>query len=493
MTDVWVKKIGAHRGSPRVFLDGPQAVRAGFSPGERFDVEVQGRRVVISRNRDGSRVVSSRTRNDAQLPVIDINSKEMLAIFEGMDAVRVVVAHDKVYLLPLASEEKKRERFNRLQRKMESGEALSIGSLSHGGGILSHAIHRGLQDAGLKADLVFANDIRDDLLTQAIEHNDAWSATSADGAGTSALAVPMQELAQDDWLMAQLPKLEVLEMGLPCSGATRAGISKNKLSKMEDHVDVGHLVHSALVILHRTQPVFVLIENVPLYETSASAQILRLQLRDMGYDCHEAILDGSDFGAMENRVRWCMVGVTRGVEFSFDQLAPAVRVVRRLGELLDESIADDDPRWMTFGHLKDKAVRDRADGKGFKMQTLSPDSTRVPVMRRGYAKAGSTDPLLQHPTDPTLLRKLTSAEHARVKGVPAELVAGLSENLAHQLLGQGIAYQPFRRVGERIGEAMLMSAAARLAAGVRQGVELPNDSEGAEESEVVRRRERMTG
>jgi len=28
--DVWVKKIGKHRGAPRLFLDGVQAARAGF-------------------------------------------------------------------------------------------------------------------------------------------------------------------------------------------------------------------------------------------------------------------------------------------------------------------------------------------------------------------------------------------------------------------------------------------------------------------------------
>lgn len=445
MTDIWVKRIGSHRGAPRVFLDGMQAARAGFAPGERFDVEVDGQRVIISRSQDGTRMVSRRVKGERELPVIDINSKELLAIFDGMEAVRVVVGRDRVYLLPLASEVKKVERLERLAMKMANDEPLKMGSLSHGGGILSHAIHQGLHDAGVKAELSLVNEIREDLIEQAIEHNPAW------GGETSAVVMAMQEVVQDDWIMNNLPKLEVLEMGLPCSGASKAGSTKRGLEMMEQHPEVGHLVFSALVILNKTQPAVVLLENVIPYKDTASAQILRQQLRDMGYDCHEAVLEGKDFGCLENRVRWCLVAVTRGVQFDFERLAPAVRIVQRLGAVLDENIGPHDERWRSFQHLKDKRERDVAKGANFKMQTVSEDSTSVPTLRKGYHKGGSTDPLLQHPENPALLRLLTAAEHARVKGVPVQLIEGLSETTAHQLLGQGIVYEPFRAVGQRIG------------------------------------------
>lgn len=446
MVDVWVKGIGARRGAPRIFLDGEQAVRTGFRPGEKLAVEVDGQKVVIARSSDGSHTVSRRVKGDEVLPVIDINSKDLLALFDGMDAVRVVVTGDRVYLLPLASEIKKVERRTRLAAKLGSGEPLKIGSLSHGGGILSHAIHQGLVDAGLKAELAMANEIREDLIEHAIGHNPVW------GSKTAAIVMAMQEVVQDDWVMANLPKLEVLEMGLPCSGASKAGATKRGLEMMEQHPDVGHLVYSALAILNKTQPIFVVLENVVPYKDSASAQILRLQLRDMGYDCHEAILEGKDFGCLENRVRWFMVAVTKGVGFNFDRIAPAVRAVQRLADVLDDTIQVDDPRWRSFEHLKTKRERDADAGKNFKMQVIRPDDTSVPTLRKGYHKGGSTDPLLQHPQNPALLRLLTAAEHARVKGVPVKLVTGLSETVAHQMLGQSVLYEPPRAVGRRIGE-----------------------------------------
>lgn len=100
-------------------------------------------------------------------------------------------------------------------------------------------------------------------------------------------------------------------------------------------------------------------------------------------------------------------------------------------------------------------LRDAEKGNSFAMQTITGESTSVPTLRKGYAKGGSTDPRLLNPENPEKSRLLTAAEHARVKGVPDHLINGLSETLAHQLLGQGIVYAPFESVGHRIGEALL--------------------------------------
>lgn len=454
MKDAWIKSISEKRGAPYIYFDGQQALRAGFSPGEKYDLQIGEDRVVLTVSNDGSRTVSARTRASGVYPVLDINSKALLQLFEGMQSIRVIAQEGRITLLPLASEVKKRERFKRISSKLEEGAALYLGSISHGGGILSHAIHKGLEEAGFKADLKFANEIREDLLLQAIEHNDAWNPE------TQALALPMQELAQDEWLLNNLPKLDVLEMGLPCSGASRAGASKRGLDMMESHPEVGHLAFSALVILSKVQPAVVLLENVPEYAKTASAEILRNQLRDMGYKTHEAILSGQDFGCLENRVRWCMVGTTAGLDFDFEHLAPIVHVVKKLGDCLDPLIGPDDPRYRAVNYLKEKMVRDAAKGNSFSMQMVTEDSVSVPTIRKGYAKGGSTDPRLKHPSDPNLSRLLTAREHAAVKEVPDHLIEGMSETTAHQLLGQGIVYAPFEAVGRRIGECLQKLAEA---------------------------------
>jgi DNA (cytosine-5)-methyltransferase 1 len=448
MQGYYVKKVGEHRGSPRVWLEGSQTERAGFAPGQRYDIEVQGQMVVLQANKDGSRVVSGKVVGERNNPIIDINSKSLLAIFDGMAAIRIVVKKDQIYLLPLASELKKRERFVRLRTKLESGEPLAIGSLSHGGGILSHAIHAGLAQAGVGSRLAFANEIRGELLEHANAHNDAWSEN------TQVLAAPMQELAFDERGVASIEKVEILEMGLPCSGASRAGKSKRGLEHPEAHPHVGHLVVSALVIVSKTNPAIVVLENVPEYAQSASADILRNQLRDMGYNTHERVLNGKEWGSLENRNRWCMVAATKGVDFDFDQLQPPGASAQLISDVLDKSIGLGDANWREFTYLKIKEVRDAAKGNSFGMQVLLPEGDSVPTLRKGYHKGGSTDPLLRHPKNHNLMRQFTALEHARVKGVPESLVAGLSNTIAHEVLGQGIVYPPFKGVGALVGDAL---------------------------------------
>ncbi|HIH2745176.1 TPA: DNA cytosine methyltransferase [Burkholderia lata] len=449
----YIKRIGQNRGAPRIWLD-RQTERAGFEPGQRYDVVVQGRTVVLQANPDGSRVVSSKKDGDKTNPIIDMNSRDLLALFDGMSSIRVAVKQGKIYLLPLASELKKQERFGRLREKLEAGDPLAVGSLSHGGGILSHAIHSGLKASGVENRLAFANDIREELLEHAAVHNDAWDEN------TMVFSAPLQELAFDERGVAQIPKVEILEMGLPCSGESRAGKAKRGLSSGEAHPDVGHLVVGALVILSKANPAAVVFEQVPTYASSASANILRSQLRDMGYVCHERLLRGGEWGALEDRVRWCMVAVSEGIEFDFDQLQPPGRGQQKLGDAL-ENVPDDHPSWSSMAGLRAKELRDREAGKNFAMQIFDADSDFVGTITKGYSKVRSTDPKLRHPTDPTLLRQFLPSEHARIKGVPEHLVSGVSATVAHQILGQGVVYPSFVGVGKHLGESLEAAATGR--------------------------------
>lgn len=231
---------------------------------------------------------------------------------------------------------------------------------------------------------------------------------------------------------------------------------------MEEHPQVGHLVHAALVLIARMQPAALVLENVTEYARSASAQLMRHQLADMGYQVEEFVLKARDFGALENRIRWALVATSVGIPllgemstWSNTHQAPSAK----LADLLDP-VDDDDPSWSGMHYLKQKQERDVAAGKGFLMQLVTPDATQVPTIRKHYNKGGSTDPYLQHPRKPGLMRKFTPGEHARIKGVPAELVAGMSATGAHEALGQGIVVAPFKALFARLGECMKQACPA---------------------------------
>jgi DNA (cytosine-5)-methyltransferase 1 len=444
-----VRRIGLNKGRPRVYLDCSSMTGAGFVPGQNYSrtVDAASKRVVLTVTSGGQYQVCKKEKAGRSMPVIDINSTDALSPFDGMEAVRIVFEAGRILIMPLASEMNRRSRLQRLRESLGKGELKTAG-VSFGGGVLDHAAHAGLNAAGLHGRLSVANEIDEDLLNHASGHNDIWRTE------TVGLAAPMQEVVQDAALMSHLKPVDLLSMGIPCSGASRAGVSKRKLAIMEDHPEVGHLVASAIMIINRIQPAILVVENVPEYEASASAQILRQHMRDSGYEVQEKVLRARDFGCLENRNRWFMVCSTRGLNVNLDSLEPKVVPVRKLGDYL-ESIDPLAPDWRTFDYLKTKEVRDAAKGNSFAMQLVSPDSLSVPTLRKGYHKGGSTDPLLVHPTDQQMLRQLTVKEHARIKEVPEHLVEDLSKTDGHILLGQGIAYAPVRELFKRIGECLV--------------------------------------
>ncbi len=451
----WIRKIGINKGAPRIWLDMPGLAEVGLAPGARYDVDLVPHGIRLRRSDAGARCVSvKKLRSGTARPIIDLNGRESLKTFDGCGHVRVIVRLDAVYVLSLASDIARRERLARLRTLLDSGTPLRVASVSHGVGVLSYAAHEGLRESGVESRLAVFNEIHTGYAEQSLLFNPA-------SGGAAPLCAPMQELVQDHWTMEHLPKVEVMELGLPCSGASVAGKSKLGLAKMEDHPQVGHLVHAALVLIARLQPAVLVLENVTDYARSASAQLMRHQLADMGYQIEEFVLKARDFGALENRIRWALVATTEGVPplGELHTWIPAHQVqTPALASLLD-AVAEDDPSWNAMPYLRDKQERDMAEGKGFLMQVVTAEATAVPTIRKHYNKGGSTDPYLQHPHKPDLLRKFTPGEHARIKGVPAGLVQGMSATGAHEALGQGIVVAPFKALFKRLGECMKLATA----------------------------------
>lgn len=379
--------------------------------------------------------------------MIDLNSAEALGGLADLRQVRVVMMPGTIHVLALASERKANERLQRLRARIASGQALRCASIAFGAGITSWALHKGLAEAGVSTTLTMANELHDEYLEIAAAHNPVCKI------GTSLVNAPMQEAVMDDWVVSRVGKVELLEAGIPCSGASRAGVSKRGLTKMEDHPSVGHLVASVIQWIAALQPAVFIAENVPGYKLTASAAILRGWLSDAGYVVHEVELDAHDFGSLEGRVRWFMVAVPASVQLDLAAMAPEVVVHPALGQLL-EDMELSDSRYRRVDHLKAKALRDVARGNGFKMQLVDAGSTRIPTLRKGYHKGGSTDPRVRHPHDSELSRLLTAREHARIKGLNPALLGDASETIGHQTCGQSVDARPVLALGQRLGAAL---------------------------------------
>lgn len=449
--DIFIRRLGLHRGAPRLYLDTHALSRAGFLPGTSIRVrsDADSARVVVEACDDGDRRVSRKTRGHGAplVPVIDLNSQADLGPIAGYGVVRVVFLRRAIHILATACHARSHERAVRLFQRLRDGQPLSCASIAFGAGITSWALHEGLADAGVRASLRLANEIDEDLVDHGIQ---AHTLIDAD---TVVVNAPMQDAVADAWLLQRVGHVDLLEAGIPCSGASRAGVSKRGLQRMEDHPLVGHLVAAVIQWIAALQPAIFFAENVPDYQRSASASILRSWLRDAGYVVHEVVLDAADFGSLEGRRRWFLVAGPAELVLQLHDLTPQALSAGSLAALLD-AVPGDDPCWRPVGYLKSKEQRDADKGSGFSMQWLTPQSTRVPTLRKGYHKGGSTDPRLLHPSEPGLSRLLTPKEHARIKGVPEHLIGGLSATATHEALGQAVDTRPVRALGHWLGRAL---------------------------------------
>lgn len=453
MANVIYTRLGERRGNRRLWLEGTRLANQGIVPGIRFDLRMEKGRAVLQFGEQGERVVSRRQRNGKELPVIDVNSAELEQALGQAERIRVVIRRDCIEVTVHHHEMAERDRVQRLLAKLADGRPLDIGSLAHGGGILDHAIHTGLRDAGIPSRLAFAVEIEKAYLDCSQQNNEVWDAESV------GIEAPMEEVE-----VRKLPKCDVLLSGLPCTGASLSGRAKNGLKRAEEHETAGALYLAFLNVVQATRPSVVLLENVPAYQGTVSYLVINQVLEGLGYTVHDTILDGHALGALERRQRLCMVAVSRDVKgFDFDGLKPVRTREESISAILDD-VPEDSERWRAFEYLDAKQERDKEAGKGFSRQVLSGDEEGCGTIGRGYAKCRSTEPFLLKPDGSGLQRIFTPREHARLKGIPEHLIDGVSDTIAHEILGQSVIHPAFKAVGRLLGATLASLKAPRMLA-----------------------------
>ncbi len=443
------------RGNPRIWIEGRKLENSGFVPSQRYKMtvdDIKGR-IILEIDPDGDRTVSRRSRHGHERPIVDIANAKALASFPKNGTLRIDFGARKVVIQASAIERRIANREKQTKERILKQEPLRAGSISTGLGVLSHALHTGLCKTGIDSQLAFSVEIDEEYQERCALSNPVWSSD------TQAITMPLQEFAFDKDAIAGIEQVDILEAGIPCTAHSLAGRSKKHLAMPEHDPVAGHLVVGFLAIVAACNPSIVIVENVPQYAESASFAILQNQLNEWGYNVNYQILKGEEFGCLEHRNRMVMIATSQGMDPIMKIDAEGAGSVI-IGDILDE-VEDDSSLWSKMSYLKDKEKRDKAEGKGFRMQILGPEDSKVGTIGRGYAKVRSTEPKLRHPTNPDLLRQFTPAEHARIKGIPEIMVSGLPVTQAHEMLGQSIVTQPFKAVGKTIGLELLRWAHGR--------------------------------
>lgn len=460
MTTIINAKIGEARQKPSIWMEGQKLAHGGLRIGDKFTIrsDKAARRlelIAVPENFVGNTfTVSKRERNGTVHPLLQLRSDEIRQVFEDDEKVRIAIRNGRIVITALQLQTKIRERLKRLREKLDRGEKLAVHSLFHGGGVLDRAIHSGLLRAGVGSFVQVGVELEAEYLNSSLRNNpDIWQADSI------AICSDIRDVS----LEGSIPQCDILTGGVPCTGASKAGRVKNDLEFAEEHDSAGTLFFDYLAWVKATNPAIVVLENVPEYQNTASMAVIRSVLRSLGYVLNEKVLDGSDFGALENRKRMVMIAHTPGMGdlFSFENLKTHKVREASINDIL-EPVPLDSKRWKSYEYLTEKAIKDKAAGKNFGLQRLTGNEDGCGTIGRHYFKGRSTEPFLIHPENPDLFRLFTRLEHGRVKTIPAVLTEGVSETSAHEIMGQSVVYEQFDSIGEEIGSSLFRTDIEQL-------------------------------
>lgn len=444
MATVINSKLGENRGKKRIWIEGRKLLREGYQVGMKYDVELERSKVTLNPNPKGKYTISKRTRNGETLPIIDVCLSELTEIFQGVEMLRIQLTKGKVIVSAHFSHDKKQRREERLTQKLLDDSALDIATFFHGGGVLDRAIHTGLADSRVYSRIAVCNEMESKYLDQSLKVNSKMFDEEP-----IIIESPIELIDRTK----QPNEVDVLVAGIPCTGASKAGRSKNKLEFAESHDSAGACFFSTLAMIEALNPACCILENVQEYASTASMVVIRSVLNSLGYKLNEAILDGNEFGTLEKRKRLCVVALSEGIDdFSFEDVKPVRRKEPTINDILEDIPLDSD-RYRSFDYLAKKEIADKKAGKGFKRQLLDGSESYCGVIGKDYAKCRSTEPFLKHP-DGVQSRLFTPIEHCRLKGIPEEMISGLSDTVAHQVLGQSVCFPAFRAVAAEIGEVL---------------------------------------
>jgi len=396
--------------------------------------------------------------------VVDVHNKAVLeTLGESVKRVAIFTYFNKLVIRPTQAALKAYQRIINAKRKMRNGEPLTVGETCAGIGALTSAINSGFEKIGQGLRLAFSNE-------HDLEAMEAATRCAMWDEQTIGLNCSIEQIPFD-----MLPQIDMLVAGLSCKGASRqARTGKNKsISLPEFHDEAGWLVGPFVHLAMMTNPLIIVLENVPEYLDTASAEIMRQTFKRLGYDCHEDVFCASEYGALEARKRMAMVFTTVGMDFSFEHILTNMREpVGCVGDMLDHTdptiapipnlvasdITEDTMNetkkerqgWYPLHILMNREANKKAQGKGHRACIIDPNDTRISTITASYGKGVRLDESVVLSPCGQWVRLMTPNEHARFKGIDTHIVAETAKTAAHRLLGNSVCTHVWKLLGEAI-------------------------------------------
>lgn len=243
----------------------------------------------------------------------------------------------------------------------------------------------------------------------------------------------------------EVPDHDILLAGFPCQAFSKAG-------RKEGFDDPrGTIFFEIMRIIRAKKPAVLFFENVPDLLTHDNGNAFRTiygLLQAEGYDVYYDILNTKDFGLPQRRKRVFIVAFRDPVFFSFP-VPP--HTPTRVGDILEpgnEHLTITDRLWAGFQYRKE---RNKANGKGFGYQMVTPDSPFTGTIPAQYWKDGVQCLVYQEDKNP---RMLSPRECFRLQGFPDSFIIPESKKHAYKQAGNSVSVPVIRAIAEQIKKVM---------------------------------------
>jgi len=416
------KELPMKRGEKRVWIETQKIhdtdiAKQGYK--YEYNLNYKTKKLTITPVENGKeRKVTLRKKNN--MPVIDVNNKEMTKLFKDTERVTIKIYVSKIVIEPLKEEMEQ----NRARRKLKTKKPTFI-DLFSGGSTLA----KSLQDSGMEC--VGAVEIeKDNVFGFELNLPNAMTYTSS--------------IADVDWNLMQ--DATIISVAPPCTSYSIAG------KKDGEDGDSGLFGIFTLNAVEIIRPGILILENTPLYRDSSVYKTIKFVLNLRGYKITDAILDATATGGMTKRKRLCMVATMADKPFEFDHSREfTFKSVRDILEVeIEDRVWLDEHNSKTMKYSLEVEKKHKAKGNGFKLGRVYLDSTLLPSVTAGYYKGRLTDAILVHPNDETKFSWFTPRELARINSLPDNFKLPSIKTRAGIIIGQGVDYSAFNKVGRDV-------------------------------------------
>lgn len=422
-TQVFYTQAQETKKGSRIWLEGKRLEDAGFGPGQKYRTIYNKDKKCLELIADnaGDRVVSKKSRYEQILPIIDICNDSIASMF-GSGAVVAKVQDGKIVITQHQIETNRQLRELDLEMLLTNEEEIREGSLCSGGGISTHAIHEGFKSVGVTSKVALLAEY-DARYLQVAKKLFPYVETIHQG-------------KIEDVLLEDIPKLNVLSFSLPCTGHSKAGKTKNNIKTAEEHKDASTAVFGALKYVVTANPAVIISENVIQAQHSATYTLLKAELKRIGYEIKEFILDEKQAGSIEKRKRYWFVAVSSGFKAILNDLEPKTysKKFKTVGQVIDKEYSG---AWMKDTYFNSRLEKNIENGRGFCPNFIQDSTESTNVITRHYTKRQISNP---HYQKGDKIRLFSVSEHSRLMGIPEMILEGVVDTVGHEILGQSILY-----------------------------------------------------